>query len=633
MRIKLSTLKLWLLPSLLLLPFAQARGQQNESILHLRAAQYKLSRLSATAASADALFQIDRCGVVNIEVITTAADVGTSVETPSGQLITPDSVASFGGGYQMVQGTDTPDSPLLLPTTSRGFHHLYTFPWQGAGSYKVLFQAPVGLAREVAIFTEVTTDSPVRANLFVTDDLLVQGRPVVLAAGLIDGQTPVAGANVSVFITRPDGTNINVMLRDDGGPADGAAGDGLYSGEFTPDAAGDFSALAVLTGTTSGGVSFKRETAAGFAVVNPPGLLNGAVHDQGVDDDFDGLTDRVVFDLGTQTAAAGRYRAFVHLKTAGGQIVVGSSEADLPAGAGNLPVSIGADDLRAVGEDGPYDIELVQLDFIDDGGDSTCDRLEDAGRTQAYTLTQFQRKPLILTGVNTAQGVDDNGNGRFDRLLVTVQVDALFAGFYTWNMKLSDQSGRELSFSSASGFLNSGLNDLAFTFDGTAIGSSGAHGPFRLGDLLLFGTRSIVVPDVGQTQAYRSIQFENGRGDDVTAPSLAITLTPDTLWQANHRLAPVSAHVSVTDDADPNPTVTLVSITSSEPDNGLGDGDTLGDIQGAAFGTDDREFLLRAERSGKGDGRVYTVTYQARDAAGNTTTATAQVSVPHDKRK
>jgi hypothetical protein len=276
---------------------------------------------------------------------------------------------------------------------------------------------------------------------------------------------------------------------------------------------------------------------------------------------------------------------------------------------------------------------LVELDSAGDAGAVPCDRRDSAGRSQAYLFSQFQRKPLILTGGITEQGVDDNGNGRFDRLLVTVQVDALYSGFYTWNMKLSDQGGRQLGFSSDSRFLNLGLNSLTFSFDGSAIGSSGAPGPFRLSDLLLFGTKSVVVPDVGRTQAYRSIQFENGRGDDVAPPTLTVTLTPDTLWPANHRLSPVSPNIRVSDDTDPNPTVTLVSITSSEPDNGLGDGDTLGDIQGAAFGTDDREFLLRAERSGKGDGRVYTVTYQARDAAGNTTTATAQVSVPHDKRK
>ena len=76
----------------------------------------------------------------------------------------------------------------------------------------------------------------------------------------------------------------------------------------------------------------------------------------------------------------------------------------------------------------------------------------------------------------------------------------------------------------------------------------------------------------------------------------------------------------------------LVSITSNEPDNGKGDGNTVNDIQGAAFGTDDREFKLRSERSGRGSGRVYTITYEAEDQSGNTTTAEVTVTVPHDRR-
>jgi hypothetical protein len=223
MRTKLRTLTLSLLTALLLIPFTQARGQQAEATFDLRAAQYRLSRLSATAASDEALFAVDRCGIVNIDIIASVGGIGTSVETPSGQVISPANVATFGGSYNTTQGAGAPDSPLLLAGASRGFHYIYTFPWQGAGGYKVRFEAPAGLAQEVPVFTEVTTDSPVGANLFVTDDLLAPGRPVVLAAALLDGQAPVAGANVSVFITPPTGPAVNLTLRDDGGAADGAA--------------------------------------------------------------------------------------------------------------------------------------------------------------------------------------------------------------------------------------------------------------------------------------------------------------------------------------------------------------------------------------------------------------------------
>jgi PKD domain-containing protein/K319-like protein len=119
---------------------------------------------------------------------------------------------------------------------------------------------------------------------------------------------------------------------------------------------------------------------------------------------------------------------------------------------------------------------------------------------------------------------------------------------------------------------------------------------------------------------------------DTTAPSLTVTLSPNALWPPNHRLVQVTATVVASDSCDPNPAVALLSITSSEPDDGLGDGDQPNDIQAVGggtipFGTDVRSFLLRAERSGMEAGRIYTVTYMVQDASGNHSFASALVTV------
>ena len=113
---------------------------------------------------------------------------------------------------------------------------------------------------------------------------------------------------------------------------------------------------------------------------------------------------------------------------------------------------------------------------------------------------------------------------------------------------------------------------------------------------------------------------------DATPPQLTVTASETSLWPANHKYVTVSATVAGTDNADPAPQWQLVSVTSNEPDNGLGDGDTPEDI----VIVDDNTFKLRAERSGTGEGRVYTITYLATDACGNTSTGTAIVTVPRD---
>jgi hypothetical protein len=98
-------------------------------------------------------------------------------------------------------------------------------------------------------------------------------------------------------------------------------------------------------------------------------------------------------------------------------------------------------------------------------------------------------------------------------------------------------------------------------------------------------------------------------------------------------MVPVQAAWQVTDACDPSAGVMLVSAASSEPDDapGNGDGNTTGDIDDVSPGTPDALLRLRSERSADGPGRLYTLTYAARDASGNTASALGIVSVPHDE--
>ena len=110
---------------------------------------------------------------------------------------------------------------------------------------------------------------------------------------------------------------------------------------------------------------------------------------------------------------------------------------------------------------------------------------------------------------------------------------------------------------------------------------------------------------------------------DTTAPMFT-SLTPSitNLWPANHKMVAISV-TAVTSDTVSAVTTKIISVTSSEPDNGLGDGDTANDIEI----TGPMTLNLRAERAGGGSGRIYTITVEAKDAAGNRTTRTTTVTV------
>jgi hypothetical protein len=114
---------------------------------------------------------------------------------------------------------------------------------------------------------------------------------------------------------------------------------------------------------------------------------------------------------------------------------------------------------------------------------------------------------------------------------------------------------------------------------------------------------------------------------DTIPPEFEFSVTPAVLWSANHKMVEITPSWTVSDETDPAPEVSLVSIVSNEDDDALGDGHTGGDIQ---IG-DDGSIYLRAERSGTGSGRIYTITYKAVDDCGNATIRSATVTVPHDQ--
>jgi hypothetical protein len=111
---------------------------------------------------------------------------------------------------------------------------------------------------------------------------------------------------------------------------------------------------------------------------------------------------------------------------------------------------------------------------------------------------------------------------------------------------------------------------------------------------------------------------------DQQAPTLSVTVAPSLLWPPNHKYQTVEATVSVADNSDANVEAALDFVSSNEPDKSAGDGNTANDI----IIVDDRTFLLRAERSATGSGRIYTITYRATDKCGNEAIATATVTVP-----
>ena len=112
--------------------------------------------------------------------------------------------------------------------------------------------------------------------------------------------------------------------------------------------------------------------------------------------------------------------------------------------------------------------------------------------------------------------------------------------------------------------------------------------------------------------------------EDTTPPTVeSLAATPNVLKPADHRMVSVRVQASAADNCGPV-TSKIKSVKSNEAIRGLFKGDLAPDWNI----TGDLTVQLRAERAPKGRGRIYTVTVESTDAAGNTSTSDVTVTVP-----
>jgi photosystem II stability/assembly factor-like uncharacterized protein len=140
------------------------------------------------------------------------------------------------------------------------------------------------------------------------------------------------------------------------------------------------------------------------------------------------------------------------------------------------------------------------------------------------------------------------------------------------------------------------------------------------------GTTTVTLTDTRLDGTTATCTFTVTVNDTESPVVSSPTTNPNTLWPPDHRMVDVTVNYTATDNC---PGLNCVlTVASNEPINGLGDGDLSPDWQIV----DAHHVRLRAERSGTGNGRIYTITTTCTDASNNVTTRTSTVLVPRSMK-
>ncbi|MEO8033730.1 MAG: HYR domain-containing protein [Acidobacteriota bacterium] len=115
---------------------------------------------------------------------------------------------------------------------------------------------------------------------------------------------------------------------------------------------------------------------------------------------------------------------------------------------------------------------------------------------------------------------------------------------------------------------------------------------------------------------------------DRTPPIVFATVAlPTSLWPPNHQMEHVIVLVAALDQVDILPSSRIVSVTSNQPVTGQGDNTSPDWVITGPLTVD-----LRAERLGNSE-RIYTITVETSDHAGNAVTTTTEVRVAQSRRR
>jgi hypothetical protein len=133
-------------------------------------------------------------------------------------------------------------------------------------------------------------------------------------------------------------------------------------------------------------------------------------------------------------------------------------------------------------------------------------------------------------------------------------------------------------------------------------------------------TITVSVQDAAGNKTTRTIALTIA---DTTAPVIqSVTANPSVLSPPNHQMAAVTVSVVASDNCDSSPISRIISITCNEPAS-----------PSELVITGNLTANLAATRNSASGSRIYTLTVQCTDAAGNSSTRTVAVTVPQGNGK
>ncbi|MBM3756065.1 MAG: DUF5011 domain-containing protein [Acidobacteria bacterium] len=284
-------------------------------------------------------------------------------------------------GYTFVSFRSVGNRAFLSgPAAIPGFHvTLELPPGAASGEYQIKAK-PGAIASEATLRCAYNSSSPIRVALTVGQRYIRSGDGAAFSAMIFENTKPFVGAKATVRIRPRDDAaapHIAEFELPDSGALNPTVGDGLYLRAWSPPGPGNYIAALRVTGVSGGGAAFSRLASAEFTVLKPLARIE-AISDSAIDDNGDGLPDRVAITANVRVSTAGSYELAFNVR-AGQRNLTSRTRARLEQGLAPITAGVSFTDLASLAPEGPYAITDVFLFHLDDPELPPADDRADGG--------------------------------------------------------------------------------------------------------------------------------------------------------------------------------------------------------------------------------------------------------------
>ncbi|UCG90215.1 MAG: hypothetical protein JSU57_00375, partial [Candidatus Heimdallarchaeota archaeon] len=199
-------------------------------------------------------------------------------------------------------------------------------------------------------------------------------------------------------------------------------------------------------------------------------VIIGFVSDEGHDADGDNLFDEITLEVILQVQQEGYYHLRLILESNNiyaieTQNFTGDWEGYLNVGIETVMANVSTSKFYAAQLNGPYSVDMAYIAYREWWWQYPQNYLINAYTTGIYNYTEFDPPAAFLTGTYSDQGVDTDGDGKFNQLVIEVEINVTFAGFYYLYLEISSMKDN-IPYGEGSGKdCDVGINILAVFFD------------------------------------------------------------------------------------------------------------------------------------------------------------------------